>query len=75
MPVLDGIAFARAQRAAEDGAAHLPIIALTANAGEAVREECLQAGMDEFLGKPVRPAELAAVVQRFLGHPRPALPD
>ena len=75
MPVLDGIAFARAQREAEDGDARLPIIALTANAGETVRSECLQAGMDEFLSKPVRPAELAAVVGRFLRRAEPALAD
>ena len=69
MPVLDGIAFARAQRQAEGGGARLPIIALTANTGEAVRDECLEAGMDEFLSKPVRPAELAAVVRRFTSRP------
>lgn len=57
MPKLDGIGFARRYREqARDRL--LPIVALTANASEDIRQTCLAAGMDAFLSKPVRPDEL-----------------
>ena len=59
MPVMDGIEATRRIRAA--GVA-LPIVAMTANAMEADRERCREAGMDGFLAKPVRAPELAAVI-------------
>ncbi len=65
MPVLDGIAFTRAYRAAEGGR-HLPIVALTANASEDLAVACREAGMDAFLAKPVKPAELAEVIARLV---------
>jgi two-component system sensor histidine kinase RpfC len=68
MPRIDGISFTRAYRASEAPGAHLPIIALTANAAQDVKAQCLQAGMDGFLGKPVKPEELAEMVSR---HARP----
>ena len=67
MPRMDGLDFTRAYREYEHslpGAHHLPIIALTANAAEEVREECLAAGMDEFLTKPIDPATLEEVLKR-----------
>lgn len=64
MPRLDGIGFTRRQRARE-GAQRLPIIALTANAAEDARVACFEAGMDEFLTKPVDPPALDAVLTRY----------
>jgi CheY-like chemotaxis protein len=60
MPGMDGIEAARAIRAAEarSGAAHTPIVALTADVLEAGKHSCREAGMDGFLTKPVDPAEL-----------------
>ncbi len=65
MPKLDGIAFTRAYRKTEAPGSRLPIIALTANASSDVKEHCLAVGMDDFLGKPVQPEELAAMVRRY----------
>ena len=66
LPGMDGITATRAIRATEqrDGA-HVPILALTAHALPGVREQCLDAGMDGWLAKPIRPAELLEAVARL----------
>ena len=61
MPRLDGLGFTRAYQArmaARTDERPLPIVALTANAPEEVRQSCLAAGMSGFLAKPVKPIEL-----------------
>jgi len=57
MPVMDGLEATRRIRAGEQGW-HIPIIAMTANAMESDREECMAAGMDDYVSKPIKSEEL-----------------
>jgi two-component system, sensor histidine kinase and response regulator len=66
MPVMDGLAATRAIRAREGGGARTPIVALTANALAGQFQSCLDAGMDDVLTKPLDPARLEDVLERFL---------
>ena len=67
MPEMDGFQVVQAVRARElTAGGHLPIIALTARSRKEDRERCLAAGMDEFLTKPISPADLLAAVYRVL---------
>ena len=73
MPVMDGFeATRRIRDDVESGSARTPIIALTADALAGDRERCLDSGMDDYMTKPVRAAQLAAAVQRWAGS-EPAL--
>jgi two-component system, sensor histidine kinase and response regulator len=65
MPVLDGIATTEAIRR-ESRFAALPIVAMTANAMPADRERCLEAGMNDHLGKPIEPNELWHTLSRWM---------
>jgi two-component system sensor histidine kinase/response regulator len=66
MPVMGGLEAAAAIRAAERATGrHTPIIALTAHVMAGDREECLAAGMDAFVSKPLRPPELWAELERL----------
>lgn len=62
MPGMDGVDFARALRAGGGPAAGLPVVALTAHAGQAERALCRAAGMDGFLSKPIEPGELRDLI-------------
>jgi CheY-like chemotaxis protein len=68
MPVMDGYTATRRwrelEREAGDGR-HLPIIAMTANAMAGDRQKCLDAGMDDYLAKPVTRAELERSLHRW----------
>ncbi len=68
MPVMDGYAATRAIRRweADNGRPRLPIVALTADAFEDDRQQCLDAGMDDFLTKPVAFETLKSVLRRHL---------
>jgi signal transduction histidine kinase/HPt (histidine-containing phosphotransfer) domain-containing protein len=65
MPGMDGLAATRAIRGL-DGWATRPIVAFTANAFAEDRQRCIEAGMNEFLCKPVNPDELYGVLMKFL---------
>ena len=67
MPELDGYEATREIRRLENGARHTPIIALTAHAMKGADDECIAAGMDAYLSKPIERDDLAATLARFLG--------
>lgn len=72
MPVMDGFeATARIRQEAHPGAAHLPIIAMTANAMQGDRERCLAAGMDDYISKPITVEHLSSVLDKWVGAPMP----
>ncbi len=71
MPDMDGIEATRLVRAAQSAGepgfpAHLPIVAMTANAMSGDREHYLAAGMDDYLAKPVKPTALRDLLARYL---------
>ncbi|MBX9609908.1 MAG: response regulator [Gammaproteobacteria bacterium] len=68
MPVMDGYAATDALRRfeAQQGAARLPVVALTANALEGDRERCLAHGMDDYLAKPFSATQLEHTLARWL---------
>ena len=65
MPTMDGYEAARAIRALQGPERHTPIIAMTAGAMVGDRERCLAAGMDDYVAKPVRQAELVAAISHW----------
>jgi PAS domain S-box-containing protein len=67
MPEMSGFEATEMIRRQESGSGrHLPIIALTAHAMDGDRERCLESGMDAYLAKPVRSAELSQVIDKLL---------
>jgi signal transduction histidine kinase/DNA-binding response OmpR family regulator/HPt (histidine-containing phosphotransfer) domain-containing protein len=71
MPVMDGLQATRAiRRTLPQGT--LPILAMTANAMSQDRQRCLDAGMDDFLAKPIEPADLVATLYRWAPRRSPA---
>ena len=73
MPEMDGFEATRLIRQSESARAdithsspHLTIIAITANAMQGDREMCIEAGMDDYVSKPVTPRELATVLKKWL---------
>ncbi len=65
MPTLDGFEATRRIRALGGAYHHLPILALTAGALEGDREACLEAGMDDYVSKPITAEALAPLLQRW----------
>ncbi|MEJ2154109.1 MAG: response regulator, partial [Desulfobacteraceae bacterium] len=68
MPVMDGYeATAKIRDPHSSVRVHdIPIIAMTANAMKGDREKCLQAGMEDYISKPIDPHELGLLLDRYL---------
>ena len=68
MPVMDGLEATRLIRSANSAVANpqVPIIAMTAHAIEGDRQKCLEAGMNDYVSKPVSPQSLAEVLKQWL---------
>ena len=66
LPLMDGV---EATRRLRSMGTQTPIITLTANATEQHRQQCIEAGSDDFLEKPINPASLKKVLAHFLKQP------
>jgi CheY-like chemotaxis protein len=65
MPIMGGLDATRSIRLTESATSvHLPIVAMTAHAMKGDRERCLEAGMDDYMSKPLSPATLYEIVER-----------
>jgi CheY-like chemotaxis protein len=70
MPVMTGLEATEAIRRTElDSGRHIPIVAMTAHAMKGDKEACLASGMDAYLSKPIRPAELLSTLEKFALRP------
>jgi PAS domain S-box-containing protein len=68
MPVMDGFEATKEIRRREAGELHSTIVAMTANAMKRDRELCLEAGMDDYIAKPISKAGLAELLKKHLSH-------
>jgi CheY-like chemotaxis protein len=66
MPVMDGYEATREIRRTEPPDRRVVVVAMTAEAMTGARQHCLDAGMDDYIAKPVRLQDLAAVLDRSL---------
>jgi CheY-like chemotaxis protein len=65
MPELDGYGATQKIRDGESGSGRVPVIAMTANAMRGDREMCIEAGMDDYVSKPVEREELRSIVNKW----------
>jgi PAS domain S-box-containing protein len=74
MPEMDGYETTRRIREMTASSSTIPIIGMTANAMTGDREKCLEAGMDDYISKPIKAAELHAKIEHWGGRPAGKLP-
>src|SRR5437867_1983564 len=75
MPEMGGLEATRRIREREQvSGEHIPIIAMTANAMKGDRERCLEAGMDDYISKPIDPEQLYRVVEKYRASAPPPAP-
>jgi signal transduction histidine kinase/CheY-like chemotaxis protein len=75
MPVMDGLQATREIRSLGPDSSSIPIIAVTANALQGERQQCLSAGMDDYLTKPIDKADLHEILQRWATGARPEVAE
>jgi signal transduction histidine kinase/HPt (histidine-containing phosphotransfer) domain-containing protein len=81
MPEMDGLEATRMIRKLEASGgsvnfnSHIIIIAMTAQAMQGDREKCLEAGMDDYLSKPIRPKDVRVVIERWSAQMGPSAPS
>lgn len=68
MPVMNGYETAQKIREMEGDAQRTPVIAVTANVIEDNRQKCLDAGMDDYIAKPIRSEDIESAVRRWSSH-------
>lgn len=73
MPQMNGLEATAAIRDLEGANAHTPIIGVTAHALKGDREKCIEAGMDDYLAKPISPNKLAAKINAWMAQGQTAL--
>jgi CheY-like chemotaxis protein len=69
MPEMDGVETAIRIRQIEDGKWHTPIFAITSNMFREQRNKCLEAGMDDYIVKPIHAKALVEHINHFLNSP------
>ncbi len=72
MPEMDGFEATRRIRAMEQEGSHIPILAMTANVMQGYRERCFEAGMDDYISKPIQPKKMLAWLEGWLQRALPA---
>ena len=75
MPEMNGFEATRVIREKEGERKHTPIIAMTAHAMKGDKERCLEAGMDDYIPKPIEPQKLFQLIEKWSKSPesRPSL--